>query len=68
MKNTESELTELRELYKGRKDIITPSIFSGLSQDRKQEVFEEMLAAAREEGIRRAKIYKKLSEKRNKSD
>ena len=58
--DAESDLIQLRNLYKGRKDIITPSVFSRLSPERQAEVLEEMLTAAREAGQRRAKIYRML--------
>jgi hypothetical protein len=58
--DAELDLIQLRNLYKGRKDIITPSVFSRLSPERQAEVLEEMLTAAREAAQRRAKIYKML--------
>ena len=57
----ESDLAELRKLYGGRKDIITPSVFSRLSPERQQQVMDEMLAEARRAGIRRTKLYQKLA-------
>ena len=62
MADAESDLTALRNLYGGRKDIITPSVFSRLSPERQDKVLEEMFMAAREEGRRRAKIYKRLAQ------
>ena len=61
MADAESDLAELRKAYGGRKDIITPSVFSRLSPDRQQQVMDEMLTAARQAGRRRAIIYKKLA-------
>ena len=58
--DAELDLIQLRNLYKGRKDIITPSVFSRLSPERQAEVLEEMLTAAREAAQRRAKIYRML--------
>ena len=61
MIDAESDLTALRNLYGGRKDIITPSVFSRLSPERQDKVLEEIFMAAREEGRRRAKKYKRLA-------
>ena len=61
MADAESDLAELRKLYGGRKDIITPSVFSRLSSERQQQVMDEMLAEARRAGIRRTKLYQKLA-------
>ena len=61
MADAESDLAELRKLYGGRKDIITPSVFSRLSPERQQQVMDEMLAEARRAGIRRTKLYQKLA-------
>ena len=59
MADAESDLIALRNLYRGRKDIITPSVFSRLSPERQKEVLDEMFSAAHEEGRRRARIYQK---------
>ena len=61
MADAESDLAELRKIYGGRKDIITPSVFSRLSPERQQQVMDEMLAEARRAGIRRTKLYQKLA-------
>ena len=61
MADAESDLAELRKLYGGRKDIITPSVFSRLSPERQQQVMDEMLAEARRAGIRRTKLYQTLA-------
>ena len=61
MADAESGLAELRKIYGGRKDIITPSVFSRLSPERQQQVMDEMLAEARRAGIRRTKLYQKLA-------
>ena len=61
MADAESDLAELRKIYGGRKDIITPAVFSRLSSERQQQVMDEMLAEARRAGIRRTKLYQKLA-------
>ena len=61
MADAESDLAELRKLYGGRKDIITPSVFSRLSPECQRTVLDEMLISAKQAGRRRAMIYKKLA-------
>lgn len=61
MADAESDLTALRKLYGGRKDVITPSVFSRLPPERREKVLEEMLTAARQDGDRRMQTYRKLA-------
>ena len=61
MADAESDLAELRKLYGGRKDIITPSVFSRLSPERQEKVLEELFTAAREAAKRREEIYRKYA-------
>ena len=61
MADAETDLIELRNLYGGRKDVITPSVFSRLSPERQEKVLEELFTAAREAARRRVEIYRKYA-------
>ena len=61
MADAESDLIALRNLYGGRKDVITPSVFSRLSLERQEKVLDEMFTAAREAAKRRVEVYRKYA-------
>lgn len=61
MADAESDLIALRNMYGGRKDVITPSVFSRLSPERQEKVLEELFTAAREAAKRRVEIYRKYA-------
>ena len=60
MADAESDLISLRNLYGGRKDVITPSVFSRLSLARQEKVLDEMFTA-REAAKRRMEVYRKYA-------